>query len=152
MTKTASQKKADAKVQYDAFLAACPSHQLLSQVSGKWVTLVLSALGSGPDCAGDPRPMRYSELGRVIAGVSPKMLSQTLKSLERDGLIRRTATATVPVTVTYEVTDLGLSLHHTVRQLKIWSESHHDQVAAHRSRFDDEQVEPATLAMVASRR
>ncbi|MFJ7749226.1 winged helix-turn-helix transcriptional regulator [Arthrobacter sp. NPDC097144] len=136
-TMTAAQKKAEAKTRYNAFLAACPSQQLLAQVSGKWVTLVLSALGSGPDCDGEPRPMRYSELARVLAGVSPKMLSQTLRTLERDGLISRTATATVPVTVTYELTALGLSLHQTVRQLKLWSETHRDEVSAHQARFDD---------------
>jgi DNA-binding HxlR family transcriptional regulator len=64
------------------------------------------------------------------------MLSQTLRSLERDGLITRTATATVPVTVTYELTELGLSLHQTVRQLKLWSEAHRDEVVAHQDRFD----------------
>ncbi len=136
VTTTAAQKKAEAKVQYDAFLAACPSQQLLARVSGKWVTLVLSALGSGPDCDGEPRPMRYSELARTLAGVSPKMLSQTLRSLERDGLVSRLATATVPVTVTYELTALGLSLHRTVRQLKTWSEQHRDEVAAHQQAFD----------------
>ncbi|OIH97831.1 MULTISPECIES: helix-turn-helix domain-containing protein [unclassified Curtobacterium] len=135
-TTTAAEKKAAAKTQYNAFLAACPSQQLLARVSGKWVTLVLSALGSGPDCDGDPRPMRYSELARVLAGVSPKMLSQTLRSLERDGLVDRTATATVPVTVTYELTALGLSLHRTVRQLKLWSEANRDDVAAAQERFD----------------
>lgn len=135
-TTTAADRKATEKMRYDAFPAACPSQQLLAQVSGKWVTLVLSALGSGPDCDGDPRPMRYSELARVLAGVSPKMLSQTLRSLTRDGLVTRTATATVPVTVTYELTDLGLSLHRTVRQLKAWSEAHRDAVAANRERFD----------------
>lgn len=135
-TMTATEKKIEAKTQYNAFLAACPSQQLLAQVSGKWVTLVLSALGSGPDCDGEPRQMRYSELARVLAGVSPKMLSQTLKTLERDGLIARTATATVPVTVTYDLTSLGLSLHETVRQLKIWSETHRDEVSAHQAQFD----------------
>jgi DNA-binding HxlR family transcriptional regulator len=135
-TITAAEKKAAAKTQYNAFLAACPSQQLLAQVSGKWVTLVLSALGSGPECDGEPRPMRYSELARVLAGVSPKMLSQTLKTLERDGLIDRTATATVPVTVTYELTALGLSLHQTVRQLKLWSENHRDDVSANQAQFD----------------
>ncbi|MBM9467790.1 winged helix-turn-helix transcriptional regulator [Nakamurella leprariae] len=135
-TTTAAQRKAAAKAHYNAFLAVCPSQQLLAQVSGKWVTLVLSALGSGPECDGEPRPMRYSQLARVLAGVSPKMLSQTLRSLERDGLVSRTATATVPVTVTYELTDLGLSLHQTVRQLKIWSETHRDAVAVHQAHFD----------------
>jgi DNA-binding HxlR family transcriptional regulator len=136
-TMTAAEKKNEAKTQYNAFLAACPSQQLLAQVSGKWVTLVLSALGSGPECDGEPRPMRYSELARVLAGVSPKMLSQTLRTLERDGLISRTATATVPVTVTYNLTALGLSLHETVRQLKLWSETHRDDVSAHQAQFDD---------------
>jgi len=136
-TMTAAEKKAEAKSQYNAFLAACPSQQLLARVSGKWVTLVLSALGSGPDCDGEPRPMRYSELSRVLAGVSPKMLSQTLRTLERDGLITRTATATVPVTVTYDLTSLGLSLHETVRQLKRWAETHRDEVSAQQARFDD---------------
>ncbi|KQO60062.1 winged helix-turn-helix transcriptional regulator [Curtobacterium sp. Leaf261] len=135
-TTTAAEKKAAAKTQYNAFLAVCPSQKLLAQVSGKWVTLVLSALGSGPDCDGDPRPMRYSELARVLAGVSPKMLSQTLKSLERDGLLDRTATPTVPVTVTYELTELGLSLHQTVRQLKRWAETHRDAVSTNQAQFD----------------
>jgi DNA-binding HxlR family transcriptional regulator len=135
-TMTAAEKRAEAKTTYNAFLAACPSQQLLAHVSGKWVTLVMSALGSGPDCTGEPRAMRYSELARVLAGVSPKMLSQTLKSLERDGLVVRTAAATVPVTVSYELTDLGLSLHTTVRQLKLWSEAHRDAVAEKQGDFD----------------
>lgn len=135
-TTTAAQRRAAAKTQYNAFLAACPSQRLLAQISGKWVTLVLSALGSGPECDGDPRPMRYSELARVIAGVSPKMLAQTLRTLERDGLVTRTVTPTVPVTVTYELTDLGLSLHHTVRQLKRWAEDHRDAVSASQRRYD----------------
>jgi DNA-binding HxlR family transcriptional regulator len=137
-TTTAADRRAEAKTQYNAFLSVCPSQRLLSQISGKWVTLVLSALGSGPDCDGEPRPMRYSELTRVIAGVSPKMLAQTLRTLERDGLITRTATATVPVTVTYELTELGLSLHQTVRELKRWSERNRDAVAQAQERYDSE--------------
>ena len=136
-TTTAAAKRAAAKTEYDAFLAVCPSQRLLDRISDKWVTLVLTALGSGPDCHGEPRAMRYSELARVIAGVSPKMLSQTLKSLERDGLLTRTATATVPVTVTYELTDLGLSLQQTVRHLKLWAEANMDTVAERRSQYDE---------------
>ena len=99
-------------MEYDAFLAKCPSRQLLDRISDKWVALVLAALGSdgphhpGADCVGEPRSMRYSELSRRLAGVSQKMLTQTLRSLERDGLITRTVTPTVPVTVTYELTDV----------------------------------------------
>jgi len=136
MTQTAEQRRAAARADYQAFLAVCPSRQLLDRLSDKWVVLVLSALGSGPDCAGDPRPMRYSELSRLIAGVSQKMLTQTLRALERDGLLTRTVEATVPATVTYELTDLGLSLHQTVRQLKRWAEDHMDEVARSRGAYD----------------
>jgi DNA-binding HxlR family transcriptional regulator len=132
-TTTAAQKRAEAKAEYDAFVAACPSRKLLDTISDKWVVMILSALGSGPDCAGGPRPMRYSELSRLLAGVSQKMLTQTLRSLERDGLISRTVTPTVPVTVHYELTGLGLSLHGMMRGLKAWAETHMDEVLAHRA-------------------
>ena len=80
--------------------------------------------------------MRYSELARLLAGVSQKMLTQTLRSLERDGLITRTVTPTVPVTVSYELTDLGLSLHQLMRGLKTWAELHMDAVLANRATHD----------------
>jgi DNA-binding HxlR family transcriptional regulator len=136
-TTTAAQSRAESKAQYNAFLAVCPSHKMLERISGKWVTLILSALGSGAGCDGDPGPMRYSELSRLLAGVSQKMLTQTLRSLERDGLISRTVTPTVPVTVSYELTDLGLSLHEMMRALKLWAEAHTDEVAANRTAYDD---------------
>ena len=106
-----AQVMADRRADYDAFLAGCPSRQLLARISDKWVALVLAALGSGgpypgDDGAGEPQAMRYSELARRLAGVSQKMLTQTLRSLERDGLLTRTVTPTVPVTVTYELTAL----------------------------------------------
>ena len=141
-TMTAAQKRAQAKVDYDAFLAGCPSRQLLGRISDKWVALILAALGSdgphqpGGDCAGESRSMRYSELSRRLAGVSQKMLTQTLRSLERDGLVTRTVTPTVPVTVTYELTDLGLSLHHVMRDLKEWAEANMDSVRANREEYD----------------
>lgn len=135
-TLTAAEKRAREKNAYNAFLAACPSRKLLDRISDKWVTLVIAALGSGPDCSGEPRPMRFSELSRVLSGVSQKMLTQTLRSLERDGLITRTATATVPVTVSYELTDLGMSLHELVRSIKSWAELHMDDVLAQRAAHD----------------
>jgi DNA-binding HxlR family transcriptional regulator len=141
-TMTAAQKRAETRAEYDAFLAGCPSRKLLGRLSDKWVTLILAALGSdgshqpGAGCAGEPRSMRYSELSRLLAGVSQKMLTQTLRSLERDGLITRTATPTVPVTVSYELTDLGLSLHQMMRGLKTWAEMHMDDVLANRSKHD----------------
>ncbi|KAB8188140.1 winged helix-turn-helix transcriptional regulator [Microbispora catharanthi] len=141
-TMTAAQQKAQAKAEYNAFVAACPSRKLLDRISDKWVTLILAALGSdgphqlGADCAGEPRSMRFSELSRLLAGVSQKMLTQTLRSLERDGLITRTVTPTVPVTVSYELTDLGLSLHQMMRGLKTWAETHMDDVLANRATYD----------------
>ena len=131
-TMTAGQKRAQAKAEYDAFLAACPSRQLLDRVSDKWVTLVLSALGSGPDCAGEPRPMRYSELARTLAGVSPKMLSQTLRRLQRDGLVRRTVYPVVPPHTEYSLTDLGESLMTPLSILCSWGAQHLPQIDAAR--------------------
>ncbi|TCJ96746.1 winged helix-turn-helix transcriptional regulator [Nocardia alba] len=128
-TQTAAQKRAQTKAQYDAFLSVCPSRQLLDRISDKWVTLILCALGDGVS-------MRYSELSRQLAGVSQKMLTQTLRSLERDGLITRTVTPTVPVTVRYELTELGLSLHQMVRGVKSWAETHMDEVLDNRTGYD----------------
>jgi DNA-binding HxlR family transcriptional regulator len=131
-TKTAAQRRALAKVSYDAFLAGCPSRQLLDRISDKWVALVLAALGG----SGAPRSLRYSELSRQLAGVSQKMLTQTLRSLERDGLVTRTVTPTVPVTVAYQLTDLGLSLQDVMRRIKEWAEANMDEVLASRDEYD----------------
>jgi DNA-binding HxlR family transcriptional regulator len=133
-TMSAAQKRAQAKVDYDAFLAGCPSRQLLGRISDKWVALILAALGG--DASRGPRSMRYSELARQLAGVSQKMLTQTLRSLERDGLVTRTVTPTVPVTVTYEVTDLGMSLQRVMLGVKEWAEAHMGEVLANREQYD----------------
>ena len=141
-TMTAAEQRAQAKLDYDAFLASCPSRQLLDRISDTWVALVLAALGSdgphrpGAASDGQPRPMRYSELSRRLAGVSQKMLTQTLRSLERDGLLTRTVTPTVPVTVSYELTELGLSLQLLMRGIKAWAEAHMDEVLANRAAYD----------------
>ncbi|MDF5754377.1 helix-turn-helix domain-containing protein [Spongiactinospora sp. TRM90649] len=136
-TMTAAQRRAAAKAAYDSFLAECPSRRLLDRISDKWVTLILAALGSeAPDGERAGRSMRYSELSRRLAGVSQKMLTQTLRSLERDGLITRTVTPTVPVTVTYELTGLGLSLHHLMRGVKAWAEANMDEILANRAEYD----------------
>ncbi len=136
-TRTARQKREQEKASYNAFLAQCPSRQLLDRISDKWVVLVLCALGGdSPTGSGKPAPLRYSQLSRQIAGVSQKMLTQTLRSLERDGLLTRTVTPTVPVTVDYALTDLGLSLHHTTRQLRTWAQDNMDAVCASRDLYD----------------
>jgi DNA-binding HxlR family transcriptional regulator len=140
VTTTAAQKRAQAKVDYDAFLAVCPSRQLLDRISDKWVVLILCALGGdGPPRPGAdavPTAMRYSELARLLAGVSQKMLTQTLRRLERDGLLTRTVTPTVPVTVTYELTELGCSLHLMTRGIRSWAQANMTEVLAHRDEYD----------------
>jgi DNA-binding HxlR family transcriptional regulator len=80
--------------------------------------------------------MRYSEMSRRLAGVSQKMLTQTLRSLERDGLLTRTVAPTVPVTVTYQLTDLGILLQDVMLGLKGWAEAHMGEVLANRENYD----------------
>ncbi|MEU9591668.1 helix-turn-helix domain-containing protein [Streptomyces sp. NPDC048193] len=147
-TRTASERRAVAKREYDAFLAMCPSRQLLERISDKWVALVLAALGGdgprpGQSTTDGPRPMRFSELSRRISGVSQKMLTQTLRALERDGMVTRTVTPTVPVTVNYELTDLGHSLQSVMRGIKDWAESHMEEVLIHRDDYDRGQRDAA---------
>ena len=127
-TMTAAQRRAAQKADYDVFLAECPSRQLLDRLSDKWVTLVMVALEGGS--------RRYSQLSRTIAGVSQKMLTQTLRTLERDGMLTRSVTATVPVTVTYELTALGRSLLVVFAQLKAWAESNMGAVLEARASYD----------------
>ncbi|GAA1666608.1 helix-turn-helix domain-containing protein [Fodinicola feengrottensis] len=113
---------------YNANLAECPGHQLLATLSDKWVTLVLSALADGP--------LRYSGISRIVAGASQKMLTQTLRKLERDGLVARSVTPSVPVRVDYELTALGESLLPVQRAIKTWAETHIEDVATAREAYD----------------
>ena len=127
-TMTAAQRRERDRFEFNVFLATCPSRQLLDRLSDKWVTLVL--------CALDEEPQRYSQLARTIAGVSQKMLTQTLRMLERDGLVTRTITASVPVRVDYQLTPLGRTLLPVVRAIKDWSETHISEVHAARVAYD----------------
>ncbi|NYI71926.1 DNA-binding HxlR family transcriptional regulator [Naumannella cuiyingiana] len=135
-TTTADQRRAEARAAYDAYLAQCPSRQLLARISDKWVTLVICALG---DHRG---PLRYSELARRIPGVSQKMLTQTLRALERDGLIGRTVTASVPPRVDYELTPLGHSLLEPIWHVKHWAEQHMPEIDRARTAYDGARDEP----------
>ena len=127
-TQTSAQRREREREAYNAFLAECPSRQLLDRLTDKWTTLLLVALAE--------RSQRYSELARTVAGVSQKMLTQTLRNLERDGLITRQLTPSVPVRVDYELTDLGRSLMPVLRAVKHWAEVHMPDVRAARARFD----------------
>ena len=146
--KAQDNKAQDKKAQYNAFLAACPSRQLLDRISNKWVVLVLCALGGDAtaDAAGSPgsqgasdagKVMRYSELARQLVGVSQKMLTQTLRALERDGLLTRTVVPTVPVSVSYQLTALGHSLHQVAQGLRYWAQENMGEVIEQRRNYDD---------------
>ena len=132
-TMTAADRRGQAKQEYDVYVANCPSRMLLDRMSDKWVALILVALGD--------RTMRYSELSRAVAGVSQKMLTQTLRTLERDGLLTREVTVNVPVRVDYSLTPLGLSLRELMRGVKDWAESHMDEVFEAREDYDRRQHE-----------
>ncbi|MFD0688203.1 winged helix-turn-helix transcriptional regulator [Actinomadura fibrosa] len=114
---------------FDAFAQSCPSRQLLETIGDKWASLTIVALGLGGR-------MRYSELSTRIAGVSQKMLTQTLRNLERDGLLTRTVTPSVPVRVDYELTPLGSSLLEPICHLKLWAEAHMAEVNKAREEYD----------------
>ncbi len=127
-TRTAAQQRADARLAYDAYLDTCPARRLLDRISDKWVSLLLNALADGP--------RRYSDLGRKVAGVSQKMLTQTLRTMERDGLVTRHVTPSVPVRVDYELTPLGVSLLPLMQAIKQWAETHIEEVDAARHAYD----------------
>ncbi|TCO34228.1 HxlR family transcriptional regulator [Kribbella steppae] len=129
-TRDAAQLGQNPAPTYDAYLSTCPARQLVDRISDKWVTLVLPALADGPQ--------RYSDLARRIDGVSQKMLTQTLRTLERDGLLTRHVTPSVPVRVDYELTPLGLSLMPLIASIKSWAETHMDEVSAARDDYDSD--------------
>ena len=112
----------------DVYAANCPTRQILDRVGDKWAVLILLLLRG--------EPMRFNQLRRTIEGISQKMLSQVLKSLERDGLIKRRVIATVPVTVEYSITSLGLTLAAAVDPLRDWAESNLKEVLAAQRRYD----------------
>jgi DNA-binding HxlR family transcriptional regulator len=127
-TTTATERREQAKRDYDAFLAGCPTRDLLSTLTDKWAALVIAALADGPG--------RHSELARRIAGVSQKMLTQTLRTLERDGLLTRAVTASVPARVDYALTPLGHDLVPLMIAIKAWAETHMDRIFEARAQFD----------------
>jgi DNA-binding HxlR family transcriptional regulator len=113
---------------WDMMNAACPTRQVLDRIADKWTMLVISALEDGT--------LRFSELRRQIDGITQKMLTQTLRALERDGLVRREAFATVPVTVEYSLTGLGASLCQVIEDLRTWAYANAGHLNAARQTYD----------------
>ena len=106
----------------------CGIRDVLDRVGDKWSVLVVVELASGT--------RRFRELQRAIDGISQRMLTLTLRRLERDGLVERTVYPTVPPQVTYELTDSGRSLTHLVKALADWSIEQRPAIAAARNRYD----------------
>jgi DNA-binding HxlR family transcriptional regulator len=101
---------------------------ILARVGDKWSVFVIMMLGDGPK--------RFNELKRLVGGISQRMLTLTLRGLERDGLVTRTVFPTIPPRVDYELTDLGRGLLRPVNALGQWAMDHQDQIEGARSRFD----------------
>jgi DNA-binding HxlR family transcriptional regulator len=106
----------------------CEVRQILDRVADKWSLLVVALL--------EHRTMRFSELRRQIDGISQRMLTVTLRHLERDGLVERTVYPVIPPRVEYALTPLGASLHQTIQALVTWTEANQDQIAAARASYD----------------
>lgn len=123
---------------WDVYASDCPTRMVLDRVADKWTTLVLGLLSQ--------HPWRFNALLRKIEGLSQKVLSQTLKRLERDGLVSRTAFATVPVTVEYAITPLGRTLAHSLDALIAWAEQNIESVQAAQRAFDAKNQDHRNLA------
>lgn len=106
--------------------------EVLSRVGDKWTVLVVQYLGSGP--------MRFSELKRTIGGISQKMLTTTLRGLERDGFVTRTVFPTIPPRVDYQLTELGQELLAPVTALGEWARRNIVRIREARGRFDESDV------------
>lgn len=113
---------------YDVLNPRCPTQQVLDRIASKWTMLVILALSD--------EPRHYAELQRAVQGVTKKMLTQTLRALERDGLVHRHVYDTVPPRTQYELTRLGRSLAGTVAALRAWAYSHMPEIADARVAFD----------------
>ncbi len=134
---TVTTSDARAKAEFSPFSAACPTRTVLDTIADKWATLVIDLLGQGP--------RRFGALRRAIGGISQKMLTQTLRSLERDGLVSRRVYPTTPPSVEYALTPLGETLTAPIGALRAWSEANIAQVLAARAAFDarvGKQAEP----------
>lgn len=112
----------------DPYSSDCPTRQVLDRIGDKWTTLIIGLLGD--------ETKRFSEIQRGIRGISHKMLTQTLRNLERDGLVTRTIYAEVPPRVEYRLTALGKTLCGVIIAIIQWSEDHIDEVSAAQADYD----------------
>ncbi|GAA4043651.1 helix-turn-helix domain-containing protein [Streptomyces shaanxiensis] len=114
----------------EVFLRDCPTRAVLELIASKWTMLVLVALEDG-------RPMRFGELRRRLDGVTPKVLTQTLRALEREGLLTRSVYPTVPPRVEYRLTELGQEVGGLIQGITLWSQANIAAIQAAREEFDE---------------
>lgn len=119
----------EATPSWDPYARGCPSRDVLDHIGSKWAVLVLGELGRHGAC-------RFTRLRQRLAGVSEKMLTQTLRGLERDGLVLRTVYPEVPARVEYALTPLGQTLRGPLRALTDWSVEHIEDVLTAREEYD----------------
>ncbi|WP_028048795.1 helix-turn-helix domain-containing protein [Cellulomonas sp. URHD0024] len=115
-------------VPYDVLDVACPSRMVLARVGEKWTVRILLSL--------DRSVLRFTELRGLLTDITPKVLTETLRALERDGLVARQVFAEVPPRVEYRLTPLGTSLLDAVQTLRSWSEANAAQIVEARARAD----------------
>lgn len=116
---------------FDVMDAACPSRLVLQRIGDKWTPLVIQALKAGPG--------RFTAIRSAVGGVTPKVLTQALRALERDGLVARTVYAQVPPRVDYALTDLGATLLEPLDAVRAWAETHAATILDSRAAYDDRQ-------------
>ena len=112
------------------YSGACPARALLDRIANKWTTMIIGILG------GTQVPVRFGDLRRSINGISQKMLTQTLRDLERDGLVVRDIYPVIPPRVEYSLTSLGRTLEEPLSALSQWAERHMNEVHAAQDAFD----------------
>lgn len=115
-------------MKWDAYNELCPTRMVLDRIADKWTVLIVGAL--------EEKTKRFGELRREVGGVSQKMLTQTLRGLERDGVVVRTVYASVPPKVEYSLTRLGRTLVRILEEIREWSENNIEDVLKARDDFD----------------
>ena len=117
---------------WNVMMASCPSRTSLARIANKWTAMIVIALSEGP--------LRFGEVREAVDGISGKVLADTLRDLERDGVVSRTSYDQMPPRVDYELTALGLTLREPLSALGRWAESHIEEVEASRAAYDDRPI------------
>ena len=107
----------------------CPSRTVLRHLTDRWTPLIVTVLAGG-------EPVRFKDIKTQVEGISPKVLTETLRSMERDGLVERLVTASVPPRVDYKLTPLGSTTVEPLTAVRIWAETHLAEVQANRQLYD----------------